>query len=362
MYYSGAQPVLGQPGVRYMCPVNYCVSNSGGGFQQAYGPGQGVQMEGHTQNLQFQSNPYCQQYIQGYPTNQMFSQGQFIGGQGQSSNVSYQCGGHGVTSPVEGQNGSMSVGYNLPMQYNQQSMNLPNSSQMFYSVQTPQSNQPQMQGYSAVSGQQQTTYQNNNPPSQGSSANPNVQLNTITPQPVNVNNINTVNMPQQQALGMTPQGLGTQPTQFISYPPSHHTLTHTPQIPQPFTSPQIRSVTPKVVPLQGVPTHGQVPGQTFQTVYQPNMQMPMQIQPHPSQQQAGLVTKSTHMGSQQVTVSAKSVSYDPSPVPSGVENGSGEKGGITAITEGQTSVGNSFRPTHVSTSNHGNNYFVIVFL
>lgn len=285
-------------------------------------------------------------------------QGQTLSqGQGQSD-ANYQCG-YSVTSPVECQTGPGTNGYNYPVPFSQhQTMVAPNQSQMFYSVQNQQSNQPPAQSGYVYSGQQGTTYQTSTPPSQNSTVAPNVQLNSVAGQPVNMNTINTANTvnqtvaPQQtpgvvQGSGGMGNAIPTQSTQYVSsFQTSHPTMHHTQQFhhPQSFSTP-IRPVTPHVVPMQGVPVHGNsASAHSFHSVYRPNMQMPMQIhqqQPQVQQQQALAATtgsKTPQTPTQHVTVSAKGLSFETSPVK--VENGSGESSDLMDVQMANT----MFRP------------------
>ncbi|XP_060585638.1 cAMP-regulated phosphoprotein 21-like isoform X3 [Ruditapes philippinarum] len=332
----------GQHPVRYMC--SYGMPSSGVQSQQGFTPMQGMQVEGNNQGQQYPAHQYCQQYIQGFQGNQMYpmtSQGQTIG-QGQSD-VNFQCG-YSVTSPVEGQTGQGSNGYNYPVPFSQQQQTVvaPNQSPMYYTVQNQQSTQaPVQQGY-VYSGQQGTTYQTNTPPSQNSTVTPNVQLNTVGAQPVNLNNMNmasAVNIASQQTQGIVQGsavvggGVQAQNTQYMSsFQTSHPNMHHSQHYhhPQSFTSP-IRPVAPQVLPIQGVPVGNTAPAQTFQSVYRPNMQMPMQIhhqQPHVQQQQTTMVgsavSKPVQTPTQHVTVSAKGLSFESSPGVGKVENGGGE--------------------------------------
>lgn len=344
-----------------MC--SFGVPSAGVQTPQGYTQVQAIHMEGSSQGQQYPTHQYCQQYTQGYQGNQMYpmtSQGQNLG-QGQSD-VNYQCG-YSVTNPLEGQTGQGNNGFSYPVPFSQQqTLVAQNQSQMFYTVPNQQSTQaPVPQGY-VYSGQQGTTYQANTPPSQNTTVTPNVQLNTVGAQPVNLNTMNTVsavNIASQQPQGIM-QGsavmgstVPAQSTQYISsFQTSHPTMHHTQQFhhPQSFTSP-IRPVAPQLVPIQGVPVQGHgATAHTFHSVYRPNMQMPMQIihqQPQVQQQQQGMmvsaVSKSAQTPTQHVTVSAKGLPVETSAGGGGkVENGSGES--CEAVPVDVQMANSAFRP------------------
>lgn len=331
----------GQQGVRpyNMCSINYQSPNPGAPNQQGYGLAPSVVVEGNNQG--YPTHQYCQQYVQNYQGNQMYSmtsQGQTVGCQGQSCDY-HSAGVYNVTSPIEGPSVVGTGGYCYPVYSQQQTVVAGNQSQLYYTVQTPQSGLTQAaQGYVQYSGQQGTTYQpNTSPPSQNSTVTPNVhQLETVATQAVNVNNMSSVNVtPQQQFhTGAVPGVCTTTPSasgQFVASFPSHQMMPHVPHYhqPQAFTSP-MRPVTPQVVPMPGVAVHGQTNPMTptFHTVYRPNVQMPMQIYPSAAQQAQQPLFVASGMGkavggqqTSHVTVSAKGLQTEGK-----VENGSGENG------------------------------------
>lgn len=344
-----------------MCSMNYQSPTQGASGQQGFGLTPTVVMEPNSQGQAYPTHQYCPQYVQNYQGNQMYSmtsQGQTVGCQGQSCD--YQsAGGYSVTSPVDGPSCVGTGGYCYQVPYSQQQGLVPgNQSQMYYTVQNPQSNQTQTaQGYVQYSGQQGTTYQTNtSPPSQKTSVTPSVHpLENVVTQAVNMNNmssVNTVTPQQQQFHTGAVQGMGT-PTggQFVaSFPSSHQMMSHTPHYhqPQAFATP----MRPQMVPMPGVPVHGQTTpmAQAFHTVYRPNM--PMQIYPNAAHQvqqplimaaaAAGMNKPAHHVTGQpssHVTVSAKGLQCEGK-----VENGGGENGDVVP-GQGPESLA-SFRSLH----------------
>lgn len=353
-----------------MCSVNYQNPAQGTPNQQGFGQAPAVVVEGNNQGQTFPSHQYCQQFVGNYQGNQMYSmtsQGQTVVCQGQSCDYHQSASGYSVTSPMEGSSSGVGTGYCYPVSYSQQQTVVAgNQSQMYYTVQTPQSNPAQSaQGFVQYSGQQGTTYQTNaSPPSQNCTVTHSVNpLENVATQALNMNNmssVNTVNVtPQQQQFhtgavqGMGPVAPSPGGHFVTSFPSSHQVMPHSTHFhqPQAFTSP-MRSVAPQVVPLPGVPVHGQTTpmAQTFHTVYRPNMQMPMQIYPTAAQQAqqpfimaaaAAGMNKPVHQvagQSSHVTVSAKGLQYEGK-----VENGAGENGDASAqVSESIT----GFRPLH----------------
>ncbi|KAL4228442.1 R3H domain-containing protein 1 [Mactra antiquata] len=363
IYYQGSPAVQGQQMVKYMCPYN--VPGQGVQTPQGYAPIQTVPIDSGGQGQQYTTH-YCQQYVPNYQGNQMYSmtsQGQAMGGV-EHGDVSYQCG-YSVTSPVEGQNNN----YSFPVPFSQQQTVItPNQSQMLY-VRNQQANPAMVPHGYVYSGQQGTSYQSNTPPSQNNSTvTPNVQMNPVN-QPVNMSGVSNISVTPQQTPGGVVQGSGVNPGQSApyisslqsSYPIiSHHTSKY--HQPQSFSSP-VRHVNPQIVPIHGLQMQGQSNqvAPTFQGVYRPNMQLPMQM--HPQQQQQGpnqqlgqqqqqllvtAVSKSQHQSSSQhVTVSAKGLTYDTTTPGTSTENGgSGQHdtggGGDTSIIDHMTNV--TYRP------------------
>ena len=341
VYYQSGQNIGSQP-VRYMCSMNYSTPASGGSIPQAVGPGDGQVTVQQTQQQQQQQQQYTQQFIHGYPCNQMYpvsSQGQGQGhltsqgqevSQAQTGNYSIPVQGESVSAPVAASSGSSGVSYQV--QYSQGSSTAPNQSHMYYMV---QSHQPQV-GY--YHGQGVSSYQSNTPPSQ-QSANM-VNLNNPVPptinmgQPVNMNVGSPVNVPQgpTQAVGaVTP---AQQSVPYITYQPQPaHTIF------QPPLTNQIRPVSPQVVPFPNVQAHMQTPAHTYQTVFRPNMQMPMQVpQQHPQGSMmapqgsvnVNQVSANPSQPLNHVTVSAKGILYE-GQVPKVESNGENKEysGGVT---------------------------------
>lgn len=352
-----------------MCSMNYQSPTQGPNSQQGFGLAPTVVVEGNNQGQAYPTHQYCTQYVPNYQGNQwnsMTSQGQTIACQGQSCDYP-SAGGYSVTSPVDGPSCVGTGGYCYPVSYSQQQGVVQgNQSQMYYAVQNPQSNPTQTaQGYVQYGGQQGATYQTNtSPPSQNTSVTPSVHaLENLSTQAMNMNNmssVNTVNVtPQQHFHTGSVQGMGAPSAggQFVaSFPSSHQMMPHTPHFhqPQAFASP-MRPVTPQVVPMPGVPVHGQTTpmAQAFHTVYRPNMQMPMQMYPTAAQQvqqplimaAAAGMNKSVHHVTNQptshVTVSAKGLQCEGK-----VENGGGENGDAVSGRGSESLVG--FRPLHHS--------------
>ena len=364
VYYQGSEAIGGQQGVRFMCSMNYQSPTQGANTQQGFGLTPTVVVEGNNQAQAYPTHQYCQQYVQNYQGNQMYSQGQTVGCQGESCDYP-SGGGYSVASPVEGPSCVGTGGYCYPVSYSQpQGVVSCNQSQMYYTVQTPQSTPTQatgQQGFVQYSGQQGTTYQTNtSPPSQNSTVTHSVhQLDNVATQAMNnMNSVNTATPQQHYTTGGVQPGMAAvTPSpggQFVtSFPSSHQMMTHAPHYhqPQAFTSP-LRPVTPTVVPMPGV--HGQTTpmGQTFHTVYRPNMQMPMQIYPQAAQQgqqplmmAAASINKPIHHGSGQqsshVTVSAKGLQCDGK-----LDSEGGENGDVVSVQATESLTG--FRPLHLN--------------
>ena len=337
-----------------MCPMNYSTPASGGSIPQAVGPGDG-QAQPHPQQAHQQQ--FTQQFVHSYPCNQMYptaSQGQgHIHGQaqGQGQDIGVPQGGtYSVPTPGDGNSvpvSSGSSGVSYQVQYSQGSSTAPNQSHMYYMV---QSHQPQM-GY--FHGQGVTSYQSNTPPSQQSANVSN--LNNPVPvlnmgQPVNMN-VNPVNVPQGQTQGVVTPSQQSVP--FITYQPQPA------HVYQPSLTNQIRPVSPQVVPFPNVQahTHMQTPAQTYQTVFRPNMQMPMQVPQQP--QGAMMAPQVAPQGSvnmnqvsanpsqplNHVTVSAKGLLYE-GQVPKVESNGENKEysGGVTLSGPHQSVAAPVYRP------------------
>ena len=298
-----------------MCSMNYSTPAAGGSIPQSVGPGEGqttgqpAQQQQYTTQFVHGSYPPCNQVFQTAPQGQGHIQGQSQGQEvTQTPNGSYSVQSGGESSSVPVSSGSNGVSYQV--QYSQggsiapnQSHMAPNQSQMYYMV---QSHQPQM-GY--YHGQGVTSYQPTTPPSQQSANVSN--LNNPVPmlnmgQPVNMNIGTPVNVAQGQAQGI---GAGTPPQQnvpFITYQPQPAHMY------QPQLTNQIRPVSPQVVPFPSVQAHTHMPAaQTYQTVFRPNMQMPMQVQQQ--QPQGAMVTP--QVAPVQGSVNTNQVSANPSQQP-----------------------------------------------
>ena len=351
--YPSPQNLSSQP-VRYMCSMNYSTPASGGSIPQAVGPG-----EGPTQGQSAQQQ-YTTQFVHGgYSCNQIYQttpQGQgHVQAQNQvvTQSASYTAQPQGDSSSVPTSSGSNGVSYQV--QYSQgssvvpnQSHMAPNQSQMYYMV---QSHQPQMGFYQ---GQGVSSYQSTTPPSQQSANVSN--LNNSVPmlnmgQPMNIGT--PLNVAQGQAQGV---GAGTPSQQSVPF------ITYQPQpahVYQPQLTNQIRPVSPQVVPFPSVQAHTHMPAQTYQTVFRPNMQMPMQVQQQ--QPQGSLVTSQVvPQGSvnvnqvsanpsqplSHVTVSAKGLLYE-GQVPKVESNGENKEqysGGVTVSVPHQQVPAPMYRP------------------
>ena len=299
-----------------MCSMNYSTPTAGGSIPQSVGPGEGPTagqpaQQQYTTQFVHGSYPPCNQVFQAAPQGQGHVQGQTQGQEvSQTQNGSYPVHSGGETGSVPAS--SVSNGVSYQVQYSQggsmapnQSHMTPNQSQMYYMV---QSHQPQMGFYH---GQGVSSYQPTTPPSQQSANvsnlnNPNVPMLNMG-QPMNIGT--PVNMAQGQAQGM---GAGT-PTQqnvpYITYQPQPAHVYH-----QPALTNQIRPVSPQVVPFPSVQAHTHMPAvQTYQTVFRPNMQMPMQVQQQQAQPQGPMIAP--QVASVQGSVNTNQVSANPSQQP-----------------------------------------------
>ena len=363
VYYPGAQNIGSQP-VRYMCSMNYSTPASGGSIPQAVGPGDGQVPAQQTHQQQF-----TPQFIHGYPCNQIYpvtsQQGQgHLTSQGQGQEVSHpQTGSYSVPAPADAGStpaSSGSSGISYQVQYSQGSSTAPNQSHMYYMV---QSHQPQM-GY--YHGQGVSSYQSNTPPSQQSAnvLNMNNPVPTINMgQPVNMNVGSPVNVPQGPTQGVGAVTPSQQSVPFITYQPQPaHTIY------QPPLTNQIRPVSPQVVPFPNVQAHMhmQAPAQTYQTVFRPNMQMPMQVpQQHPQGSMMApqgnvnmnQVSANTSQQLNHVTVSAKGIQYE-GQVPKVETNGENKEysGGVTPSGPHQSVATPVYRPPQ---PNQGKDIFLL---
>lgn len=327
--------------------MNYSTPTSGGSIPQAVGPG-----EGQTQGQPTQQ--FTPQYIHSYPCNQIYqptsqSQGH-IQAQGQGQEVNQpQSGCYTVASQGDSSGVQVSSGASYQVQYSQGSSVAPNQSHMYYMV---QSHQPQM-GY--YHGQGGSSYQANAPPSQQSANVSN--LNNPVPmlnmgQSVNIGN--PVNMPQGPVPGVGAMTPSQQSVPFITYQPQPAHMY------QPQLTNQIRPVSPQVVPFPSVQAHPHMPAQTYQTMFRPNMQLPMQVQQQ--QPQGAMVTPQVApQGSvnvnqvsanpsqplNHVTVSAKGLLYE-GQVPKVENNGENKEqysGAVTLSGPHQQVAAPVYRPT-----------------